>query len=59
MNAYSDCQCNNSTCICSKDHFDSPSFLDPGKLKEGEDKIISGETVCNVDSPEDCENCGS
>lgn len=45
--------------MCSKDHFDSPSFLDPGKLKEREDKIISGETVCNVDSPEDCENCGS
>lgn len=33
------------------------SFLDPGKLKERDDKIKSGETVCNIDSPEDCESC--
>ena len=52
------CHCNNSTCMCRKD-FDPPSFLDPRELKKREDKIISGETVCNTDSPEDCENCGS
>ena len=33
------------------------SFLDPIKLKEQEDKIKSGETVCNTESPESCESC--
>jgi hypothetical protein len=33
------------------------SFLDPKVLKEREDKIKSGETVCNTDSPEGCESC--
>jgi hypothetical protein len=33
------------------------SFLDPVKLKEQEDKIKSGETVCNTSSPEGCESC--
>lgn len=33
------------------------SFLDPVKLKEHEDKIKSGETVCNIDNPEECESC--
>ena len=35
------------------------SFLDPKRLQEQEDKIASGEIVCNTESPEDCENCGS
>jgi len=49
------CQCaGNGECMCQ-----DVSFLDPVRLKAGEDKIISGEVVCNVDSPEDCENCGS
>mgnify|MGYP003629136351 CR=1 FL=1 len=33
------------------------SFLDPVKLKDQEDKILSGETICNTESPEDCESC--
>jgi len=33
------------------------SFLDPVRLKEQEDKIVSGETVCSIESPEDCESC--
>lgn len=42
-----------------KNEFDLPlpSFLDQVKLKEQEAKIESGETVCNTDSPEDCESC--
>jgi|TARA_R110000772_G_scaffold9185_3_gene30240 hypothetical protein len=39
--------------------FDDVSFLDQVKLKEQEDKIKSGETVCNTESPEDCEACGA
>ena len=34
-------------------------FLDQKKLKEQEDKIKSGEIVCNMGTPEACENCGS
>ena len=33
------------------------SFLDQSKLKAKEDKILSGETVCNTESPEGCESC--
>ena len=33
------------------------SFLDPMVLKDREDKIKSGETVCNMDNPEGCESC--
>ena len=33
------------------------SFLDPKRLQEQEDKIASGEIVCNTESPEDCEMC--
>lgn len=34
-------------------------FLDQDKLKAQEDKIKSGELVCNIESPEDCEACGA
>jgi len=47
------CQCaGNGECLCQ-----DVSFLDPTKLKAVEDKILSGEMVCNVDSPEGCESC--
>ncbi len=36
---------------------DAPLFLDQKKLKEQDDKILSGETICSTDSPEDCESC--
>tara|TARA_R100001510_G_C7624156_1_gene184364 strand:+ start:1038 stop:1172 length:135 start_codon:yes stop_codon:yes gene_type:complete len=34
-------------------------FLDADKLKKQEDKIKSGELVCNIENPEECETCGS
>tara|TARA_R100001015_G_C4509751_1_gene81790 strand:+ start:424 stop:558 length:135 start_codon:yes stop_codon:yes gene_type:complete len=34
-------------------------FLDADKLKQQEDKIKSGELVCNIENPEECEACGS
>tara|TARA_R110002012_G_scaffold2124_9_gene10218 strand:+ start:28385 stop:28516 length:132 start_codon:yes stop_codon:yes gene_type:complete len=37
--------------------FDDISFLDQKKLKEQEDKIKSGEITCNIENPEECENC--
>lgn len=42
-----------------KNEFDlpSPCFLNQEKLKEQEAKIESGEIVCNIDAPEDCESC--
>jgi len=33
------------------------SFLDPALVKRGEERRKSGEVVCNVSSPEDCESC--
>ena len=33
--------------------------LDQEKLKKQEDKLKSGEITCNLESPEECENCGS
>ena len=33
------------------------SFLNPTLVKEGEERRKSGEVVCNVSSPEDCESC--
>ena len=41
------------------EEFDEPSFLNPEKLKKQEDKIKSGETTCNIESPHECEGCGS
>ena len=41
-----------------KDDF-SCDFLDQAKLKEQEAKIESGELVCNMENPEECEACGS
>jgi hypothetical protein len=29
------------------------------KFKEGDKKVANGEISCNLDNPEDCENCGS
>ena len=40
-----------------EEDFDDISFLDKTKLKKQEDKIKSGETVCNMENPEECENC--
>ena len=37
----------------------SCEFLDKDKLKEQEDKIKSGELVCNIENPDECEACGS
>jgi hypothetical protein len=37
--------------------FDDVSFLDQKKLKEQEEKIKSGEITCNIENPEECENC--
>ena len=34
-------------------------FLDKTKLKELDKKVETGEITCNLDSPEECENCGS
>ena len=46
-------ECPNEVCQCEG----NVSFLDPQRLQEQEDKIASGETVCNTESPEDCEMC--
>ena len=43
----------------SNEDFDQPSFLDQCKLKEKDDKIKSGETKCNIQSPHECEGCGA
>tara|TARA_R100001463_G_scaffold14088_1_gene37294 strand:+ start:3611 stop:3748 length:138 start_codon:yes stop_codon:yes gene_type:complete len=32
-------------------------FLDQAKLKTQEDKLKSGELVCNRENPEECESC--
>ena len=29
------------------------------RFKEADKKVESGEISCNLDNPEDCENCGS
>ena len=29
------------------------------RLAEMDEKIINGEITCNIDNPENCENCGS
>lgn len=47
------CMCGGGGECCCLD----TSFLDPIKLKEREDKIKSGETVCNMENPEGCESC--
>tara|TARA_E500000318_G_scaffold53851_1_gene50131 strand:- start:5647 stop:5784 length:138 start_codon:yes stop_codon:yes gene_type:complete len=41
-----------------KDDF-SVDFLDKNRQKEFERKIETGEITCNLDSPEECEACGS
>jgi hypothetical protein len=41
-----------------EDDFDI-SFLDSQKLKESNQKLEDGTLTCNMDSPEECENCGS
>jgi hypothetical protein len=41
-----------------KDEFEV-DFLDTKRAKELDDKVKSGEITCNLDSPEECENCGS
>lgn len=40
-----------------KEEFTPPSFLDQKKLKERDDKIKSGEVICNINAPDDCESC--
>ena len=40
-----------------EEEFDQPTFLDKEKLAQQEQKIESGEIVCNKDNPEDCESC--
>lgn len=47
------CMCGSDEGCCCLD----TSFLDPIKLKEHEEKIKSGEIVCNIDNPEGCESC--
>ena len=37
--------------------FNDVSFLDQNKLQEQENKIKSGEIICNIENPEECENC--
>ena len=37
----------------------SCEFLDKDKLKAQEDKIKRGELVCNIETPDECEACGS
>jgi hypothetical protein len=34
-------------------------FLDQAKLKELDKKVETGEITCNLENPEECENCGS
>jgi len=34
-------------------------FLDQTKRKELDKKVETGEITCNLDNPEECENCGS
>lgn len=40
-----------------EEDFDDISFLDKTKLKKQEDKIKTGEITCNIENPEECENC--
>jgi|TARA_R110000744_G_scaffold380137_1_gene499913 hypothetical protein len=40
-----------------EEEFDNVGFLDSKKLTKQEDKIKSGEISCNMDHPEECENC--
>lgn len=42
-----------------EEEFDNVDFLDKAKLKELDKKVETGEITCNLDSPEECENCGS
>ncbi len=35
------------------------SFLDQSKLNELNKKVDEGKVTCNIDNPEECENCGS
>tara|TARA_R110000787_G_scaffold32955_10_gene86788 strand:+ start:156 stop:287 length:132 start_codon:yes stop_codon:yes gene_type:complete len=37
--------------------FNDVNFLDQTKLQEQENKIKSGEITCNIENPEECENC--
>ena len=32
-------------------------FLDQEKLKKQEEKLKSGEIVCDIKNPDDCESC--
>ena len=34
-------------------------FLDQTKRKELDKKVETEEITCNLDNPEECENCGS
>ena len=34
-------------------------IISGARMEEMNDKIDSGEITCNLDSPEDCEACGS
>jgi hypothetical protein len=40
-----------------EEDFEDISFLDAGKLEDQERKIKSGEIVCDIKNPEDCESC--
>jgi hypothetical protein len=40
-----------------EEDFEDIGFLDQNKLKEQEEKIKSGEIVCDLKNPEDCESC--
>lgn len=42
-----------------EEEWEETTFLNPEKLKESAEKLKSGEITCNIDSPEDCEACGS
>ena len=35
------------------------SFLDQSKLNELNKKVDEGKITCNIENPEQCENCGS
>jgi hypothetical protein len=41
----------------SEEEFDDAGFLNKDKLKKSEDKLKTGEITCNIENPEECENC--
>ena len=40
-----------------EEEWDAPTFIDKDKLQATAEKLKSGEFTCNIQNPEECENC--